>query len=96
MAQQCQAYCAENGLLPATHHPDSLGLAISDFFLFRYVRHCLQGMMSSSHGELPTAIERTVMDILIETLHAVLNSGWRDWNGFLGAMVTWVHDRNIR
>jgi hypothetical protein len=71
MAQQCQACCAENGVLPAMHHPHSLDLAALDFFLFQYVRHCLQGMVLSLHGELPAAIERIVREVLIEILHAV-------------------------
>jgi hypothetical protein len=50
-AQKCRTFSAENGLRPATHPADSPDLAPSDFSLFGYVKHRLQGIIFPSGEE---------------------------------------------
>jgi hypothetical protein len=86
MAQKCRAFCAENGLRLAMHSSYSPDLTPSDFVLFGYVKHCLQGMAFSSHRELRAAIERIVSEIPIMTLHAIFEL-WME-------RLEWVFDNN--
>jgi histone-lysine N-methyltransferase SETMAR len=72
-AQKCIGFCQENGLKFASHPPYSPDLAPSDFFLFGYIKHCLQGMTFQSHDELLEAIHEVVTAIEPTTLNAVFN-----------------------
>jgi hypothetical protein len=47
-AQKCRIFCEENGVRLAPHLPYSPDLAPSDFFLFGYVKKCLEGMVFPS------------------------------------------------
>jgi transposase len=71
IAQKCQNFCRANGLRLASHQPYSPDLALSDFFLFPYVKHRLQRRIFPSGEELLKAIQEAVTEIRPETLHAV-------------------------
>jgi transposase len=70
-AQNCRTFCAKNGLRLATHPPYSPDLAPSDFFLFGYVKHRLQGIAFASPEGLPAGINDELDDIPPETLPRV-------------------------
>jgi histone-lysine N-methyltransferase SETMAR len=70
-AQKCRTFCAENGLPLATHPPYSPDLAPSDFFLFDYVKDCLQGIVFASREELLAGISEVLDEIPPETLPRV-------------------------
>jgi hypothetical protein len=58
----------------ASHPPYSPDLAPCDFFLFGYVKNCLQGASFQSREELFTAIAETVTAIPGDTLHSVFEN----------------------
>jgi hypothetical protein len=74
-AQQCHTCCAENGLRPGNHLPDSPDLAPSNSFLFGYVKHRLQGITFPSGEELLAGIRQVLGEIPLETLAHVFD----DW-----------------
>jgi histone-lysine N-methyltransferase SETMAR len=59
-AQKCRTFCEQNGLRLASHPPYSSDLALSDFFLFGYVKERLKGMVFPSYEELLDAIGEVV------------------------------------
>jgi hypothetical protein len=69
--QKCRTFCEENGLRLAPHPPCSPDLALSDFFLFGYVKERLKGMVFPSYEELLGAIGEVVTGIEPETLTAM-------------------------
>jgi histone-lysine N-methyltransferase SETMAR len=70
-AHQCRTFSAENGLRLATHPPDSPDLAPSDFFLFRYDKDRLQGIVFASGEESLPGISEVLDEIPPETLPRV-------------------------
>jgi transposase len=70
-AQKCRTFCAENGMRLATHPPYSPDLALSDFFLFGYVKDRLQGILFASREELVAGISEVLDEIRPETLPRV-------------------------
>jgi hypothetical protein len=68
---KCRDFRAKNGMRIAIHPPDSHDIAPLHFFLFGYVKHCLEGIVFSSHGELLPAIQQVWTDIPIKNLYAV-------------------------
>jgi histone-lysine N-methyltransferase SETMAR len=68
LAQKCGTRCAETGLRPAIHPPYSPDLASSDFFLFGYVKHRLQGIIFPSSEELLAGIRGVLGEIPLKTL----------------------------
>jgi transposase len=59
-ARKCRAFCEENRLRLAVYPPCSPDLAPSDSFLFRHIKHCLQGIAFPSRQELFAAIHLIV------------------------------------
>jgi hypothetical protein len=49
--QQCGTFRGKAGLRLVTHPLDSRHLAPSNFFLFRHVKNCFQGIVFQSHEE---------------------------------------------
>jgi hypothetical protein len=49
-SRKCTTFCAERGLRLAAYPPHLPDLALSDFFFFGHVKHCLQGSISRSRG----------------------------------------------
>jgi hypothetical protein len=47
----------ENEMARASHPPHSPDLALSDFHLFGYMKHCLRGQSFDAADELFSAIE---------------------------------------
>jgi hypothetical protein len=94
-ARQCRAFWVENRLLLAVHPPYSYNLASSDFFLFWYVKHCLQGMVSPLHEAFLAAVGEIVAAIPERTHREYLTTQWRNSNQFLGRMVATVHKLNM-
>jgi hypothetical protein len=72
-AQQCRTFCAENGVRPAIHALCWPDLAPSDFFLFGYVEHRLQGLIFPSGEELLAGIRAVLGRIPLETLAQVFD-----------------------
>jgi histone-lysine N-methyltransferase SETMAR len=70
-APKCRTFYEENGLRLAPHPPYSSDLAISDIFMFGYVKERLKGMVFPSYQELLDAIGEVVTSIESETLTAV-------------------------
>jgi hypothetical protein len=70
-AQKCRTFCAENGLLLAIQPPYSPDLGPSDFFLFGYVKDCLQGIVFVSREESLAGISDVLDEISPETLPRV-------------------------
>jgi hypothetical protein len=64
-------FCEENGLPLAPHPPHSPDFALSDFFLFGYLKKRLKGMMFPSYEELFNAIGEVVTGIESDTLTTV-------------------------
>jgi hypothetical protein len=69
--QKCRTSCAENGLGRPTHPPCSPDLALSDFVLFGYVEHRLQGIVSASGEEFLAGIREVAGQIPLEILARV-------------------------
>jgi hypothetical protein len=69
--QKCRTFCEENGLPLAPHPPHSPDLALSDFFLFGYVKERLKGIVFPSYEELFNAIGEVVTGIESDTLTTV-------------------------
>jgi hypothetical protein len=90
-ARRCRAFCEENRLRLAVHPPYSPDRALSDFFLFRDVKHCLQRIAFPSREELLAAIHETVGAIP----RPILEDVFRDWMERLEwvfrTMVTPIH-----
>jgi hypothetical protein len=70
-AQEHRIFCEENGLRLAPYPPYSPDLAISDFFLFGYVKERLKGMVFPLYEELFDAIGEVVTGIESEILNAL-------------------------
>jgi histone-lysine N-methyltransferase SETMAR len=70
-APKYRTFCAENRLRLAIHPPYSPELAPSDFFLFGYVRHCLQGIVFTPGEESLAGISEVLDEISPETLPGV-------------------------
>jgi transposase len=70
-AQKCRTFCKENGLRLVSHPPYSPDLALTNFFLFGYVKEHLKGMVFPSYEEFLDAIDEVVTGIESETLTAV-------------------------
>jgi histone-lysine N-methyltransferase SETMAR len=70
-AQKWRTFCEENELRLAPHPTYSPYLALSNFFLFSYVKERLKGMVFPSYEELLDAIGKVVTGIESETLTAV-------------------------
>jgi hypothetical protein len=70
-AQKCRTFREGNGLRLAPHPTYSPDLALSDFFLFGYVKERLKGMLFPLYEELLDAIGEVVAGIESETLTAV-------------------------
>jgi hypothetical protein len=62
-ARKLQDFCEENWLHLAVHPSCSSDFAPSDFFLFRHIKHCLQGISFPSCEELLVAIHEIVATI---------------------------------
>jgi hypothetical protein len=74
-ARKCRAVCEENRFHLAVHPPYSHDLAATDFFLFGYIKHCVQGITFPSREELLAAIFKLVGAISRPTLEDMLR-GW--------------------
>jgi transposase len=85
-ARKCRAFCEENRFRPAVHPPYSPDLAQPAFFLFRHIKHCLQGIAFPSREELLAAIHEIVGVIPWPTLEDV----FRHWMENL----EWVSQNN--
>jgi hypothetical protein len=69
------SFCEENRIRFAVHPPYSPDLALSDFFLFGHIRHCLQGIAFLSRGEFFAVIHEILGAIPRPTLEDV----FRHW-----------------
>jgi histone-lysine N-methyltransferase SETMAR len=74
-ARKSRAVCEEKRLRLAVHPPYSPDLAPSEFFLFGYIKHCLQGIAFLSREEFLAAIHEIVKAIPRPTLEDV----FRHW-----------------
>jgi histone-lysine N-methyltransferase SETMAR len=83
---KCRAFCAENGLRPVIHPPDSPDLAPSDLFTFGYAEHRLQGIMFPSGDQLLTGIPEVLGEIPLATLAHVCDH-WME-------RLEWVSQKN--
>jgi hypothetical protein len=72
-AQKCRTFCQENGLRLVLHPSYSSDLALSDFFMFGYVKERLKGMAFPSYEELLDAIGEVMTRIELATLTAVFD-----------------------
>jgi hypothetical protein len=68
-------FSQENRLCFAVHPPYSSDLAPSNFFLFEYIKHCLQGIAFLSREELLAAIHEIVGGIP----RPILENVFRHW-----------------
>jgi hypothetical protein len=73
--------CEENRLRLAVHPSYSPDLAPSDFFLFGYIKHCLQGIPFPSSEELFAVIHEIVGAIPQPTLEDMFQPWMKrlDW-----------------
>jgi hypothetical protein len=79
-------FCEENRLRLAVHPPYSPDLTPSDFFLFKHIKHCLQGIAFPSRKELLAVIHEIVGAIPRPTLEDM----FRHWMERL----EWVSQNN--
>jgi histone-lysine N-methyltransferase SETMAR len=70
-AQRALKFCLENRLEIASHSPYSADLAPSDFFLFRHVKHALEGDEFPSEEALLAAIHSVLSNLTGDSLRAV-------------------------
>jgi hypothetical protein len=68
-------YMDHNSLKRAPYHPYSPDLTPSDFYLFGYVKHQLQGREFTEGAELVSAI----LELLNQTPTDTLVDGFGDW-----------------
>jgi hypothetical protein len=74
-ARKGRAFCEENRLLLGGHPPCSPDLALSAFFLFGHIKHCLQGIAFPSREELIA----TVHEIVAAIPRATMEEVFRHW-----------------
>jgi hypothetical protein len=74
-ARKCQTFCQEIRLHLVIHPPYSIDCVPSDFFLFGYIKHGLQGIAFPSHEELLATIHEIARAIPRPTLEDV----FRHW-----------------
>jgi hypothetical protein len=75
MARQSQEFCKQNSLRIVTNPPYSLDLALSDCFLFGYMKHYLKAFSYP--------LEKALIDIIHTVLRGIteiiLKAMFKDW-----------------
>lgn len=77
VARQTLEHLAEKGVITLSHPPYSPDISPSDFFLFGYLKHMIEGRHFSSEEELVAALCEICATISKEVLSNVLR-GWKD------------------
>jgi transposase len=93
-ARKYRTLCEANRLRLTVHPSHSPDLSPSDFFLFGYIKHCLQGIVFASETNRLQQFMESSGPSRDQSRRTCFRLGWRDSNAFLKTMVNTILQLN--